>query len=95
MNLIKQLELLGLSENQSKIYFALLESKKATVLQLARKIGIQRPTIYDNLSRLGGTFCDYHNANLPSSPSFSAPVLSLRVATVVGVVWCYSMHSIA
>lgn len=52
MNFIKQLSSFGLTENQANIYVSLLGLKKATVLQIARKTGLQRPTIYDNISRL-------------------------------------------
>ncbi|HYE22098.1 MAG TPA: helix-turn-helix domain-containing protein [Verrucomicrobiae bacterium] len=51
-NIVKQLEALGLSHAQSLIYLAILQLKKATVLQISRQTGLQRPTIYDNVAEL-------------------------------------------
>lgn len=48
----RQLQLLGLSEVQTKIYISILRAKRTTVLQIARDTGIQRPTIYDNVAFL-------------------------------------------
>src|SRR3989338_2859882 len=46
MNLQETLQKVGLSEKEAKIYLALLELGQATVLELAKKSGIKRPTVY-------------------------------------------------
>lgn len=42
----KVLQNLGLNEKQAKIYLALLELGKATVVEIAKKSGLKRPTTY-------------------------------------------------
>lgn len=46
MSIEQTLEKLGLSKNEAKIYLALLELGQTTILQLARKTQLKRPTIY-------------------------------------------------
>ncbi|MEN9582522.1 MAG: hypothetical protein RL641_476 [Candidatus Parcubacteria bacterium] len=50
--LVKSLEKLGLNEKESKIYIAALELGKFSVLSLASKTGIKRPTCYLILDEL-------------------------------------------
>lgn len=50
--LLKQLIEIGLSKAQGQIYLKLLQLKQASVLTLARQTNLQRPTIYDNLTKL-------------------------------------------
>ena len=52
MSLAKQLEQLGLTEKEAKIYVALLEVGEATAQQLATKSGINRATTYVTLENL-------------------------------------------
>lgn len=47
--LITKLVSLGLSENQARIYLSVIERGKATVLEIFRDTGIQRPTVYENV----------------------------------------------
>lgn len=42
----KVLQNLGLNEKQAKVYLALLELGKATVVEIAKKSGLKRPTTY-------------------------------------------------
>lgn len=46
--LISKLTTLGLSEKQAQIYTSALIRKRATVLEISRDTGIERPTIYEN-----------------------------------------------
>lgn len=48
----KNLEKIGLSQNESKIYLALLEIGSSTADSIAQKAGIHRRTVYDNLEKL-------------------------------------------
>lgn len=52
MSLIKQLEQLGLSEKEAKVYMALLELGEATAQDLAIKSGVNRATTYVALESL-------------------------------------------
>lgn len=52
MEISKQLESLGLTITESKIYAALLKVGESTVVQLSKEIEIHRRTIYDNLNIL-------------------------------------------
>jgi len=51
-NLKQQLENLGLQEYEAKIYLALLELGRASVMQISRLAGLNRTTGYDILERL-------------------------------------------
>jgi HTH-type transcriptional regulator, sugar sensing transcriptional regulator len=44
--IITELEKAGLTENEAKVYLAALELGETTVIRLARKAGIKRPTTY-------------------------------------------------
>lgn len=46
------LEKFGLSQNESKIYLALLEIGSSTADKISQKAGIHRRTIYDNIEKL-------------------------------------------
>ena len=48
----EKLEKLGLSPNESKIYFALLDIGSSTADKISQKAGIHRRTIYDNIEKL-------------------------------------------
>src|SRR3989338_419131 len=48
----ENLEKLGLSPNESKIYSALLEIGSSTADKISQKAGIHRRTIYDNIEKL-------------------------------------------
>ncbi len=48
----EELEKLGLSPNESKIYLALLEIGSSTADKISQKAGIHRRTIYDNVEKL-------------------------------------------
>ncbi len=48
----KNLEYLGLSEKEARVYFALLKVDKAQAVTLARKTGIKQPTVYVILESL-------------------------------------------
>jgi len=52
MEINKQLESLGLTTTESKIYTALLRAGESTAVQLSKEIEIHRRTIYDNLNIL-------------------------------------------
>jgi len=52
MEINKQLESLGLTPTESKIYIALLKIGESTAVQLSKEIEIHRRTIYDNLNIL-------------------------------------------
>ena len=50
------LENLGLSEKEAEIYLALLELGTGTVVEVAKKSGVKRPTAYlvlDELKKMG------------------------------------------
>ncbi len=48
----QQLQELGIEENRARIYLACLELGKGTVIEIAKKAGVKRTTVYDNLSFL-------------------------------------------
>lgn len=52
MSLLEDLQSLGLTKTQAKLYLALVEHGQATVTELHRRTKISRSTIYDNLERL-------------------------------------------
>ncbi|UZE93937.1 MAG: hypothetical protein IB618_04245 [Candidatus Pacearchaeota archaeon] len=52
MEIINNLEKLGLTNTESTIYLALLKIGESTAVQLAKEIKIHRRTIYDNLNIL-------------------------------------------
>ena len=49
---IEYLEKIGLSINEAKIYFALLEIGSSTLDKISKKAGIHRRTIYDNIEKM-------------------------------------------
>ena len=54
--MLKQLTSLGLSENEAKVYMAMLELGSATVLEISAKAGVNRPTTYvqiESLKKMG------------------------------------------
>jgi sugar-specific transcriptional regulator TrmB len=51
--LIKQLQGLGFSEKEAKVYVGLLELGEATALELSQKTGLNRATTYVTLESLG------------------------------------------
>ena len=54
--MINQLKDLGLSENEAKVYMAMLELGPATMLEIAAKAGVNRPTAYvqvESLKKMG------------------------------------------
>src|SRR3989338_1311155 len=54
--LVNQLKNLGLSDNEAKVYLAMLELGPATMLEISAKAGINRPTAYvqvEALKKLG------------------------------------------
>ena len=54
--MINQLKNLGLSDNEAKVYMAMLELGSATVLEISAKAGVNRPTTYvqiESLKRMG------------------------------------------
>src|SRR3989344_5172459 len=54
--MINQLKNLGLSENEAKVYSAMLELGPATVLEISAKAGVNRPTAYvqiESLKKMG------------------------------------------
>jgi sugar-specific transcriptional regulator TrmB len=50
--LIPALQIIGLSEDEIKIYLELLESGQATAGELAKRLGIVRPTVYNYLQKM-------------------------------------------
>ena len=48
------LKLLGLSDKEAKVYLALLELGATTVIQIAQKAGVNRPTAYVQIETLTG-----------------------------------------
>ena len=51
-----QLKNLGLSDNEAKVYTAMLELGPATVLEISAKAGVNRPTTYvqvESLKKMG------------------------------------------
>jgi len=46
------LEKLGLSRNEARVYYALIQSKQATASELIKTMGVHRGIVYDNLERL-------------------------------------------
>src|SRR3989338_4813909 len=54
--ILNQLKNLGLSDNEAKVYLAMLELGSATMLEISTKAGINRPTAYvqvESLKKLG------------------------------------------
>lgn len=54
--MINQLKNLGLSDNEAKVYMAMLELGSATVLEISAKAGVNRPTTYvqiESLKKMG------------------------------------------
>lgn len=54
--MITQLKNLGLSDNEAKVYVAMLELGPATVLEISAKAGVNRPTTYvqiESLKKMG------------------------------------------
>lgn len=54
--MLNQLKNLGLSENEAKVYMAMLELGPATVLEISAKAGVNRPTTYvqiESLKKMG------------------------------------------
>ena len=54
--MLNQLKNLGLSENEAKVYMAMLELGPATVLEISAKAGVNRPTAYvqiESLKKMG------------------------------------------
>lgn len=51
-NLVKTLTDLGLTENEANVYLAMLKLGQATILQIARKTNIKRPTVYTIIESL-------------------------------------------
>ncbi len=54
--MINQLKNLGLSDNEAKVYMAMLELGAATVLEISAKAGVNRPTTYvqiESLKKIG------------------------------------------
>lgn len=52
--MLKTFEKIGLKERQAKIYLACLELGETTVIEIARKTGIKRTTVYENLNEMIG-----------------------------------------
>jgi len=52
MDITKQLESLGLTNTESKLYLTLLQVGSSTAVQLAKETSIHRRTIYDNFAIL-------------------------------------------
>jgi sugar-specific transcriptional regulator TrmB len=50
--LLEKLVALGLTEKQARMYLAILRRGQATVLEISRDTGIERPTIYENAPHL-------------------------------------------
>lgn len=56
MTNVSQLKDLGLSENESKVYLAMLELGPASAMEISQKAGVNRPTTYvqiESLKKLG------------------------------------------
>src|SRR3989338_8043322 len=54
--MINQLKSLGLSDNEAKVYMAMLELGSATVREISAKAGVNRPTTYvkiESLKKMG------------------------------------------
>lgn len=49
LNTLKQI---GLEDKQAKIYLACLELGKTTIIEIARKTGIKRTTVYENMEEM-------------------------------------------
>jgi len=52
MNLIENLERLNFSRLEAQIYLALLDSEPMSAYQLAKKIEMSRPAIYNSLEHM-------------------------------------------
>lgn len=48
----KELEIIGLSEKEAKVYVAMLELGPAPILEITLKAGINRPTVYVQIESL-------------------------------------------
>ncbi len=56
MSVLNQLKSMGLSDNEAKVYLAMLELGPATVLEISAKAGVNRPTTYvqiESLKKIG------------------------------------------
>src|SRR3989344_1124702 len=56
MDMLQQLTSLGLSDNEAKVYMAMLELGPATVLEISARAGVNRPTTYvqiESLKKMG------------------------------------------
>src|SRR3989338_3658806 len=56
MSFINQLISIGLSDNEAKVYMAILDLGQATVLEISAKAGVNRPTTYvqiESLKKMG------------------------------------------
>ena len=51
-NIIEQLQLLGLTEKQARVYLALVELGRGTAYAIAKKANVKRPTVYVILDEL-------------------------------------------
>lgn len=91
MHLHKALQQLGLTDTQAKIYLSLLESGQTTVLGLHKITGLQRPTIYDNLSLLEGmglisrTVAKGHKFYQVESPSTLQSMVQFKQVTIQNI----------
>lgn len=52
MTLLQELKSVGLSENEARVYLAMLELGPATMLQIAAKAEVKRPTAYAEIESL-------------------------------------------
>lgn len=52
MSLARELKQFGLDNKKAKVYLAVLELGEAKVSEIAKKSGIERPTVYDILNKL-------------------------------------------
>jgi len=74
MNLIQQLQNLGIDDKQASVYLACLELGSATVQELAKKSGIKRTSIYnflDEMKQIGlitEVMEDHHILIVPEDP---------------------------
>jgi len=48
----KELEKIGLSKKEAKVYLACLELSEATIGQISKKSGVKRTTVYDIVESL-------------------------------------------
>lgn len=91
MQLQKSLQQLGLTDTQAKIYLSLLETGSVTVLGLHKSTGLQRPTVYDNLSLLEGmglvsrTVQKGHKFYQAENPSTLQSLVQLKQAAIQNI----------